>query len=208
MRSLAPLTRAISALALVASGCTISQPTADTQVPTTSRPTQAVASELTLAPDGIGPYTVGDDARTVIEGITEVVGGWDADSMEDGNAIQVPTCEQGIARVVSWGSLALVFVAISNGEIFASWSYGFDPVTANSADLRGLDLRTGEDIGLGSTRGDLVTAYGSRVDITDAFEIQNATFAVDGSSDPHLAGKLDAAGPSGVVDLLQIEPTC
>ncbi|GMR02824.1 MAG: hypothetical protein BMS9Abin20_1175 [Acidimicrobiia bacterium] len=208
MRSLGPLSRAITALTLVASGCTIAQPTPATQAPTTSPPIPPVASELTLFPDGIGPFTVGDDAGTVIEGITEVVGGWDADSIEEGSAIQVPTCEKGTARVVSWGSLALVFVTGSSSEIFASWSYGFDPVTGNSADLRGLDLRTGEDIGLGSTRGDLVAAYGSRVDITDAFDIQSATFALDGSSDRHLAGKLDAAGPSGVVDLLQIEPTC
>ncbi len=210
MRSIPPIFRLATALALLAGACSISQPVVTAEPSTTtslpSGPTPS--TDLTLTSDAIGPFAIGDDAETVIAGIAAAIGGWDADSREDASTVAAPECPSGAARVVSWGSLALVFIADVDGERLASWSYGFDPVTANSVDLRNSNLRTREGVGLGSTRRDLVDSYGARVSVTDAYDIASATFVVDGSSDPHMVGKLDAPGDSGVVDFIAIEPTC
>ncbi|MFV2000248.1 MAG: hypothetical protein ACC654_07785 [Acidimicrobiia bacterium] len=196
------------AFAMVAAGCTVTQsPLPDT---TTSRqPADVpVADELTLHAEGIGPYEVGDEAEFVIESITNTIGGWDADSSEDGSPVQLPECKTDSSRVVSWGSLALVFVRGYARETFVSWSFGFDPVSGNSDDLRGLDLRTEAGVGLGTTRQELEDAYGTGLEIIDQPDIASATFTVDKPQEPHLSGKLDSSGPQGVVDLIQIEPTC
>jgi len=196
------------AFALVAAGCTVTRsPPLDTT--TRRQPSDVpVADELTLHIEGIGPYEVGDEAEFVIAGITNVIGGWDADSSDEGSPIQLPECETDSSRVVSWGSLALVFVRGYARETFVSWSFGFDPISGNSDDLRGLNLQTEAGVGLGTTRQELEAVYGAGLEITDQPDIDSAIFAIDKTQEPHLSGKLDASGPQGVVDLIQIEPTC
>jgi len=210
MRLISPTFRLATVLVLVAGACSISpsQVNAETETTASLRAEQPLAVELTLTRDALGPFSVGSDADTVILGVASVIGGWDADSNDDGSTIATPQCTRGAARVVSWGSLVLVFVADTDSEVFAGWSYGFDPVTANSQDLRGSNLVTSEGIGLGSTRSELVEAFGARVDITDAYDIGSATFTVDVSLDRHIVGKLDAPGASGVVDFMATDPTC
>ncbi|GMQ97618.1 MAG: hypothetical protein BMS9Abin17_0117 [Acidimicrobiia bacterium] len=196
------------AFAMVAAGCTVSQsPLPDTT--TTRQPADVpVADELTLHTEGIGPYEVGDEAEFVIAGITNAIGGWDADSSDEASPVQLPECGDASSRVVSWGSLALVFVRGYARETFVSWSFGFDPVSGNSDDLRGLGLRTEAGIGLGATRQELEDAYRAGLEITNQPAIDSAIFAIDKAQEPHLSGKLDSSGPQGIVDLIQIEPTC
>jgi len=194
--------------AMVAAGCTVTQsPLPDTT--TTRQPADvSVADELTLHTEGIGPFEVGDEAEFVIAGITNTIGGWDADSSDEASPVQLPECGADSSRVVSWGSLALVFVRGYARETFVSWSFGFDPISGNSDDLRGLNLQTEAGVGLGTTRQELEAVYGTGLEITDQPDIDSAIFAIDKTQEPHLSGKLDASGPRGVVDLIQIEPTC
>lgn len=207
MRPRTALIPTVAALALVASACSISRPAV--QETTTIPPqTSYVSDVLTLHADGIGPFLVGDDAASVLDGLAAVIGGWDLDSGDDNADVQLPECARGVPRVVSWGSLALVFTSGGDGGIFTSWSYGFDPLTGDSQDLRRLGLETARGIGLGATRTDLASAYRVDISITDLPSIDSAVFQIDANETPHLSGKLDSAGPTGVVDLLQIEPTC
>ncbi len=203
--------RTVIALALVGSGCSISRPdvTGTSTVTPSSTPFPAdLTADLTLDPDGIGPFSLGDEAVVVLEGISAIIGGWDVDSADDVTGVQLPDCAGGTPRVVAWGSLALVFTGDADREVLTSWSYGFDPLTGNSQDLRQLGLVTAAGIGLESTRAELTDAYGGAISLIDQPSIDSATFTIDADTTPHLSGKLDAAGPGGIVDLIQIEPTC
>ena len=207
MRSSHRLVLTLAALAVVASGCSIARPTVE-ESSTDPQPSPPISDVLTLESSGVGPFTVGSEATAVIAGMAEVIGGWDVDSTLEVTTVQLPDCGVVVPRVVSWGSLALVFMPDAVGEVFTSWSYGFDPLTGDSKDLRQLGLETARGIGLGSTRSELVSAYGTNVAITDLRTIDSAVFTVQGNGISRLTGKLDAAGSSGVVDLIQIEPTC
>ena len=201
------LIRTVIALALVAAGCSISR--LDVQESTTVAPSPTPSPiDLTLAGDGIGPFLLGDEAVLVIEGISAIIGGWDVDSADDVSGVQLPDCTGTNPRLVAWGSLALLFTLDGDRETFTSWTYGFDPLTGSSQDLRRLGLVTAAGIGLGSTRSELTNAYGGAVSLTDKPSIDSAVFTIDGDTTPHLSGKLDAAGPTGIVDLIQTEPMC
>lgn len=201
------LIRTVVALALVAAGCSISRPDAEETAPFPPAPSPAPIA-LTLESGSIGPFSFGETASIVIDGISAVIGGPDVDSLDDATVVQLPDCPGTTPRVVAWGSLALVFTGDPDGAVFTSWSYGFDPLTGNSQDLRRLELVTATGIGLGSTRSALIDAYGDAVSIIDEPSIDSALFTIATDETPHLSGKLDAAGPDGVVDLLQTEPTC
>ncbi len=199
-----PLVGAFLALALVVSACSSTPEDAASGPGSGTLPVAGPA----LRSDGIGDFSFGLDAAAVMEGISASIGGWDVDSAEDTAAVLLPECPSGEPRIVAWGSLVLVFVDRSGGDVFTSWSYGFDPLTGNSRDLRGLGLRTTAGIGLGSTRSELVAAYRDTVSIVDRPAVDSALFTIEEGTSPYLAGKLDAAGPTGVVDLLETLPTC
>lgn len=194
-----------SVLAIGLSACSLTTtPTPDT---TTTLALGSPASELVLLDNGLGPFRFQDSGEAVIEGVTATIGGWDADS-SDNDALALPFCEQGQARLVSWGSLVLTFVTRDGSEAFTGWSYGFDPLTGDSEDNRHLDLATPEGILLGSPRDDLIEAYGSAVSITDDTIVDTAAFIIAGDTLTQLAGKLDRAGSSGRVDFLETTPSC
>jgi len=199
------VTLLFSVLAIGLSACSVTT----TPVPdaTTTLALGSPASELLLLDNGLGPFKFQDSGEAVIEGVTATIGGWDADS-SDNDALALPMCEHGQARLVSWGSLVLTFVARDGSEEFTGWSYGFDPLTGDSEDNRHLDLATPEGIMLGSLRDDLIEAYGSTVSITDDTVVDTAVFIVAGDTPNQLAGKLDGAGPSGRVDFLETTPNC
>ena len=192
-------------LALGVSACSVStQQTPDT---TTTQPLTSPVADLALLANGLGPFRFGDSGSAVVEGVTATIGGWDSDSSES-DSITLPVCDQGSVRLVSWGSLVLTFVTRVGSETFTSWSYGFDPLTGDSEDNRHLELATPEGIMLGSSRDDLVNAYGSAVSITDDTVVDSAAFIVAGDSATQLAGKLDTAGSAGRVDFLETTPSC
>jgi len=205
MHRFRPRTALFATLAIVASACSIGP---QSNPETTATPAAgSPAVDLVLFTDGIGPFTFGDRADIVIDGLTATVGGWDADSAE-ADVVAPPACLDGPGRLVSWGSLVLTFVTRDGTEIFAGWAYGFDPLTANSDDPRKLGLETSQGVGLGSTRSDLAATFGIGLSVIDDTTIDTATFVVGTQEQTQLAGKLDAAGPSGRVDFLETTPGC
>jgi hypothetical protein len=164
-------------------------------------------SDLVLLNNGLGPFQFGDSGSAVIEGVTATVGGWDADS-SDNDAIVPPACNPAVVHVVSWGSLVLTFATPDGVEVFTSWSYGFDPLTGDSFDNRGLGLTTPEGVGLDTDRKSLKEVYGSAVSITDDIAVDTARFTVAGTDRTQLGGKLDGAGAGGKVDFLETTPSC
>ena len=200
-----PVILLFSALTIGVSACSITaQPAQET---TTTPALGSPTSDLILLEDGLGPINFGDSATAVIEAVTATIGGWDADS-SDNDAVTLPICDQGPTRIVSWGSLVLTFVERGDAESFTGWSYGFDPLTGNSDDHRGLELATPEGVTLGSHRSDVVDAYGSAVSIKDDTDLDTAAFLVAGGGSTQLAGKLDKAGSAGIVDFLETTPGC
>lgn len=165
-------------------------------------------SGLVLRPSGIGPFEVGDDAEEVIDGISSRIGGPDADSAEPNSPVEAPACDEGPARLVSWGSLALVFVGEGEDARFLTWSYGFDPLTGGADDRRGLGLTTAEGVGLGTPRPELERVYRGRIVVDDDPSIDIATFAIDADEAEHLEGRLPTTEPDAAVQLLQRVPAC
>lgn len=205
MHPFRPVIRLLLALAIGLSACSVTTERV-LETPSTLA-LESPATDLALLDNGLGPFRFGDSGDAVIEGVTATIGGWDADS-SDNDAVAPPICEQGQARIVAWGSLVLTFVNEDGIETFTGWAYGFDPLTANSDDNRDLELTTPEGIGLGSMREDLTDAYGSLVSIIDDTVLDTAAFVVAGDGSTQLAGKLDGAGTSGMVDFIETTPNC
>jgi hypothetical protein len=195
----------LSTLAMALSACSITQQ--ETLEATLATAAGSPASDLVLLDNGLGPFQFGDSSAAVIEGVTATVGGWDADS-SDNDAIDPPSCEPAMVRVVSWGSLVLVFTTRGGTEVFTSWSYGFDPLTGDSFDNRALGLTTPEGVGLGTDRASLIDVYGSAVSIVEDTVLDTATFKVAEIDQTLLEGKLDRAGAGGMVDFLETTPSC
>jgi hypothetical protein len=168
----------------------------------------ASGSGLVLSATGIGAYVIGDNAESVIEGVSAQIGGWDADSLEPGSSIPLPECGNGVVRQMSWGNLVLVFVDGGSGSRLYTWSYGYDPVTGNAEDRRGLDLRTASGIHLGTQRSELERIHRGEVKITDDVAVDLATFTIDGDEQEHLAGRLDSTDAESVVQFLERIPGC
>lgn len=166
------------------------------------------ASNLTLLPTGIGIFDVGLPADEVIEGVSAQVGGPDADSADRDDSIPIPDCGIPDVRIVSWGSLILVFAGDAPEAAFVTWSYGFDPRTGNSEDLRQLGLVTDTGVGLGTLRPDVERIYGSRLDVVDDTVIDLASFAIDGDESEHLGGRFPTTDPNAPVQYLERVPTC
>jgi hypothetical protein len=185
------------------SACSITQQA--TPEPTSTTAVGSPASDLVLLDNGLGPFRFGDSSAAVIEGVTATVGGWNADS-SDNDAIVPPSCDPATVRVVSWGSLVLVFTTRDGTEVFTGWSYGFDPLTGDSFDSRALGLTTPEGVGLDTGREFLIEVYGSAVSIIDDKLLDTARFTVAGADRVQLKGKLDGAGAGGTVDFLESTP--
>ena len=205
MRRLRSPVLLLSTLAMALSACSITQQATPETTSTTA--VGSPASDLVLADNGLGPFQFGDSSAAVIEGVTATVGGWDADS-SDNDAIVPPACDPATVRVVSWGSLVLVFTTRDGTEIFTGWSYGFDPLTGDSYDNRSLGLTTPEGVGLETDRESLIAVYGSTVSIIDDTVLDTARFTVVGTDQIPLEGKLDSAGADGMVDFLESTPGC
>ena len=136
------------------------------------------------------------------------IGGTDADSRDPDSAVAVPDCGGTDTWIASWGTLVLSFTTRVGDPVFASWSYGFDPITGDAGDTRNLGLVTGEGIGLGSSREDLLDAYGPRVAINDDPALDLSTFTIDASEAEHLAGRLSTTDAEASVQLLERRPAC
>ncbi len=162
------------------------------------------ASALVLTADGIGPYLIGQPFDDVRSGIAAVIGGWDIDSDDRPDAVHVPTCAGDVTRLVGWGNLTLLFTGDQEGLTFATWTYGFDPLTGSAEDVRMLGLVTPGGIGLGSTRAAIETAYGDMASFSDATQSIGTIVIIGEESGPHLQGRLE----DDRLVLLERWPTC
>lgn len=189
-------------LAMSVAGCSASDPARN------PAPTSPPSSDLALRPDGVGPFRVGDDADSVIEGISEDIGGWSVDSAEGENTIPLPRCPGDSTRLVAWDNLVLLFSGADGAMTFHSWTYGFDPVTGDTEDVRQLGLQTDDGIGLGTSRTDIETVLGTRVTIVDDPTIDVATFTIDGGDARHVSGRFTDLEPDAAVQTLASEPGC
>ena len=162
------------------------------------------ASALALTADGIGPYLIGQPFESVRSGLAGDIGGWDIDSDDRPDAVHVPTCTGEVTRLVGWGNLTLLFTGDQGSLTFATWTYGFDPLTGSAEDVRVLGLVTPEGIGLGSARSDIERAYGDSASFSDATESVGTVVIMGEESVPHLQGRLE----DDRLVLLERSPTC
>jgi hypothetical protein len=190
---------AMSVLVVAACGARESTPTT---------PGVIGGSGLVLSADGIGSHAIGDDADEVIDGVSAQIGGWDSDSLEPGTSIEVPACGGGSVRQMSWGNLVLTFVDTGTGSRLFTWAYGYDPVTGNAEDRRGLDLRTDSGVRLGTPRSELERIHRGEVSITDDASVDIALFTIDGDEEEHLSGRLGSTAPDAAVQFLERIPGC
>ena len=196
-----PMICALAGVALILSSCASSGP-GEGQIDQEALGPEA--SGLVLTADGIGPILIGqpfDDVRTAF---SDEVGGWDIDSGDRPDAVHVPTCDGDTTRLVGWGNLTLLFTGDPDDLRFATWTYGFDPVTGSAEDVRALGLVTPEGIGLGSSRTDITAAYGDRATYSDASTTVGTVVVLGNASEPHLEGRLE----NDRLVLMERTPTC
>jgi hypothetical protein len=198
MPALRPLVAPVIAVVLVLSACGSGDESA------TGAELGPEASALVLTADGIGPYLIGHPFDDVRNGIAGDIGGWDIDSDDRPDAVHVPTCAGDVTRLVGWGNLTLLFTGDQGSLTFATWTYGFDPLTGSAEDVRVLGLVTPEGIGPGSTRADIESAYGDLAFFSDATQSIGTIVIIGDESEPHLQGRLE----DDRLVLLERSPTC
>jgi hypothetical protein len=162
------------------------------------------ASALVLAADSIGPHLIGLPFDEVTSGVADVIGGWDIDSDDRPEAVHVPTCEGETTRLVAWGNLSLLFTGDQDDLRFATWTYGFDPLTGSAEDVRALGLVTRGGIGLGSSKNDISTAYGDLATFSESTQSVGTIVIIGNEAEPHLRGRLE----DDRLVLLERSPTC
>lgn len=199
------LSTIVCACALVASACSASGETSSPP-PTVDAP---LPSPLVLHTSGIGPFAVGDEPDTVIEGISSTVGGPDRDSGWIDSDSVYGRCPGATMRAVGWGSLFLVFVEDNGTQALYTWTYGFDHETGARGDPRGLGLRTTSGIGLGSSRSDIIAAHGNAVTFEDDAGLDIYGFRIDpDGATAHLRGVVAGPEPDDGVTFIERIPGC
>jgi hypothetical protein len=157
-----------------------------------------------LTENGIGPFLVGQPFEHVRDGLADMIGGWDVDSVEQPDAVHVPTCTGPTTRLVGWGNFTALFTGEEGNLTFATWTYGFDPLTGSAGDVRSLNLVTPSGIGLGSSRSDIEAAFGSEAIFADAQPSVGTIVVIGDDSASHLRGRLE----DDRLVLLERAPTC
>jgi hypothetical protein len=183
----------LAAVCLVAAACSSS----DNSTGIIGEPT------FTLTTDGIGDFIVGDPFDLVSTELEARFGGTDVDSFEETTDVFVPACAGDVTRLVSWGNLIVLFTGEADDLRLATWTYGFDPVTGSSEDVRQLNLKTDKGIGLGSTRQDIEAAYGSQATFTASEAAGGEYLEISDAGQGRLVGRL-----SPNLTLLELAPTC
>ena len=130
----------VAAVCLVAAGCS----SGDGSTGIVGEPT------FTLTADGIGDFVVGDPFDQVSTDLEARFGGTDVDSFEETTEVFVPSCDGDVTRLLSWGNFIVLFTGDADDLRLATWTYGFDPITGSSEDIRQLNLKTTAGIGLGA----------------------------------------------------------
>jgi hypothetical protein len=198
--------RLLTVLAIAISACSVANRPADT---TTTTPSGGEPPRFELSPAGLPPYRVGEPLAPLVAAMDEVFGGPDRETeWEPASSSVFGLCPGTEVRGVGWGTFYLIEQRTTAGEVFLTWTYGFDHERAESGDPRQLDLRTAEGIGLGSTRNELESAYGDRLAVTEDVDSGIVSFVVDGDETEHIRGRLSGAGANDTVDFLERAPGC
>jgi hypothetical protein len=112
-------------------------------------------------------------------------------------------------RAVGWGSLVAIFIRDDTDELggrFYTYTYGYDySENAGGVDPRGLGLTTAAGIGLGSTVGELVDAYGASVVVEGDAEFDVWSFRIEGSE---IRGLLSGPESADTVTLIELTTGC
>jgi hypothetical protein len=158
---------------------------------------------FTLNPDGIGDFIVGDPFELVSTELEQRFGGTDVDSFEETTEVFVPQCDGNVTRLQSWGNFIVLYTGEPDDLRFATWTYGFDPITGSSEDVRQLNLKTDVGIGLGATRTEIEAAYGTDATITASEAAGGEYLEISASGEVAFEGRL-----SPNLTLLELAPTC
>ncbi len=173
---------------------------------------------LVISAAGIGSAEIGEPPSAVLDELTSLIGGPDADSRWiDADSSLYGECPAEQIRAVGWGSLYLIFtsdetVTPDNEHIvgrFFSYSYGFDfSRNEGGTDPRELGLTTAAGISLGSTRSELRLAYGDT--LTESYDAVADVWKWElGATQPtSLRGLLSGPGAEAAVTLIERVPGC
>jgi hypothetical protein len=152
---------------------------------------------LALNPTGVGDLTFGTDADETVAQLVLVLGSATEDT---GWTPSFETCPGTEARVVRWTSLQAFF---SNGA--TEWApegtrhffHYSQSILAGGGVL--IELTTSNGIGINSTLGELTTAYGEQVTISDD-PVFGPFWEVDVAGAGVLWGTAGATGDNGMID--------
>jgi hypothetical protein len=205
----ARLSIALAGFSLLSAACSVSveQPETTLPAPETSS-TLARLEPLFLAPDGLGAISFGGRVDEVVADLTSRFGAPDRDTGWEAPEGIYEDCPGLLVRAVGWGSFETLFSdkGTDRPPEFFAWSYGFDlDTTTSGADPRGLDLRTQEDIGLGSIRAELMAAYGARLTTSSG---SSWSFQIDPGDSLGMRGLIDGGEDGSRVTSIESAPGC
>jgi hypothetical protein len=161
--------------------------------------------DLELSRDGLGDVAFGLSPDEVIAEMAGRFGAPDHDTdwiPAEPNAYG--SCPGETMRAISWGSLAAIFVDDGTSDLggyFYTYTYGYDYAeNTGGVDPRGLDLRTAEGVGLGTTVSDLRAAFGPDLTVDGDQVLDAWTFRDDAAG---LKGLLSGPDDTDAVTLIQ-----
>jgi hypothetical protein len=168
----------ILAVALLAAGCTATPAT------TTSSTVPPPLVSLELSPEGLGDLPFGLDPDSVITDVTALYGAPDVDTdwiVAEPNLYG--SCPGELMRAIGWGSLVTIFIDDGDSDLggyFYTYTYGYEYETnTGGVDPRALNLTTESGVGVGTTVGDLRTAFDTDLIIEGDVDLDSWTFRSD-----------------------------
>lgn len=182
---------------------------AATTSPTTTSD-EAPLATVELAESGLGDVLFGIDPETVVADLTARFGAPDLDS---GWIPSVPnlfgTCPGETMRAIGWGSLVTIFIDDGQSDLggwFYTYTYGYDYAeNIGGVDPRGLGLKTGDGVGLGTTLATLRSVWGDGLVIDGDVELDIWTFT---AAPVGFKGLLDGSEDTSLVTLLEPIDSC
>jgi len=176
-----------------------------------------VRADVTLGPDGLGPYSFGSGQAVIQPWLTEMLG--PPDAVDSGGYPTIHTDAQSqfgeeysVGNLLSWPTAGLVVAfaervrsdGAASESVMLAWTVSLDPwypgqianpnATPTGAAIHpSIRLVTGEGIGLGSTGGELETVLPSTVFYAwnDSTAVPNGFHVPRDDGGPSMQGDLD-----------------
>ena len=196
-------TAGLIVVALALSGCSSLDPSATTL-------DVAPLADIRLEQDGLGDILLGVPPEAVVADVSALFGEPDLDSDWVRSEPNIyGTCPGAEMRAIGWGSLVTIFVRDDADELggrFYTYTYGYDyQGNTGGVDPRGLDLKTADGIGLGSTVTELTSAFGEDLIVDGDEALDVWSFRVEGSE---MTGLLSGPAESDSVTLIELATGC